>query len=246
MGKIYCVGDIHGCLDKLNNLLNKLNIQPTDTVICLGDYVDRGPDSYGVIERLLQLKQECKCIFLCGNHDDCWFHDTLFREGYDIEPTKLNKLLNNERRYTLWGQGARETYQSYINAGVNPEVHLPFYKMLEPYYVLELDGEKHLFVHGGYNRHELLEKQKNSSKLWWDRDLLGAAIAAYNRIIPEDYLFKNKDGFKYIYVGHTPVIYWGYDRPTLFCNVWALDTGVGKHNDATLYALEITTQTLIK
>jgi len=245
MSKIYTIPDLHGELDKLNNLLNKLNIQPTDTVICLGDYVDRGPDSYGVIERLLQLKQECKCIFICGNHDDCWFHDTLFREGYDVEPIKLSKLLNNERRYTLWGQGARETYQSYINAGVSPEVHLPFYKMLEPYYVLELDGEKHLFVHGGYNRHELLEDQKNKDVFLWDRDLIMAANS-YHNMKNQRYKFKNKDRFKRIYVGHTPVQMWALNTPQLWANVYAMDTGVGKYKDADLYTLEVTTQTLIK
>lgn len=245
MSKIYCISDIHGELDKLNNLLDKLNIKPPDTLIFLGDYVDRGPDSYGVIERLLQLKKECKCIFLCGNHDDCFFHDTLFREGYDLEPTKLSKLLNNERRYTLWNQGAKETYQSYINADKLPEVHLPFYKMLQPYHILNINDEKHLFVHGGYNRHELLETQKNKDIFWWDRDLIMAAHSFHN-MVDQRYKFRNKDGFKYIHVGHTPIQMWGFTTPQLFANVWALDTGVGKHKDSELYALEITTQTLIK
>lgn len=235
MSKIYCVGDIHGCLDKLNNLLDKLNIQPNDTVVTLGDYVDRGPDSYGVIERLLKLRTQCNCIFITGNHDALFFDDDKFRS--DIEP---------KYRYTMWNQGARETYNSYIKAGVTPEVHYDFYKLLESYYVLELNGEKHLFVHGGYNRHKLLEDQKNNLDTFlWDRDLLGAAIANYNRTVPEDYPFKNKDGFKHIYVGHTPVTHWGFHKPMLFQNVWAMDTGVGKYDDAILFALEITTQTLI-
>jgi len=232
--KIYCVADIHGCLDKLDSLLLKLDITPETTFVFTGDYVDRGPDSYGVIERLLQLKHQCKCIFLAGNHDVAMFDDDKFRSEY--KPAS---------RYQFWDQGAKETYNSYIKADKVPSVHYDFYKLLVPYYVLELNGEKHLFVHGGYNRHELLEKQKNSSKLWWDRDMLGAAIAHSKRTVDDNYPFKNKDGFKYIYVGHTPVQYWGYDKPTLFCNVWACDSGVGKYTDATLYALEITTQTLI-
>ena len=244
MSKIYTIGDIHGCLDKLNNLLDKLDLKPTDTIIFLGDYVDRGPDSYGVIERLLQLRKECNCIFLVGNHDDCFFHDTLFREGYDLEPTKFSKLLNNERRYTLWNQGAKETYQSYINAGVLPEIHLSFYKMLQPYHILEINNEKHLFVHGGYNRHKLIEEQKNNDIFWWDRDLIMAA-KSYHSMSDKRYKFKNKDNFKYIYVGHTPIQMWGLSTPQLWGNVWACDSGVGKYTDAKLYALEVTTQTLI-
>lgn len=234
MSKIYCVGDIHGCLDKLNNLLDKLDIQSTNTIICLGDYVDRGPDSYGVIERLLELRKQCNCIFLAGNHDVCFFDDDKFNS------TQLPK-----HRYTMWGQGARETYNSYINAEVTPEVHYDFYKMLEPYYILELEGEKHLFVHGGYNRHDLIENQKNKSVFWWDRDLIMAA-SSFNSMKDQRYKFKNKDGFKYIYVGHTPVQMWDLNTPQLWGNVWALDTGVGKYKDADLYALEIITQTLIK
>jgi len=234
MSKIYTIGDIHGELDKLNNLLDKLNIQHTDTVICLGDYVDRGPDSYGVIERLLQLKEQCNCIFLAGNHDVAFFDDTKFRSDLPY-PT----------RYSMWNQGARETYMSYEKVGKEPSIHYDFYKILEPYYVLEINNEKHLFVHGGYNRHQKIEEQKNKSVFWWDRDLLSAAIAHSKRTSEEKYPFKNKDKFKYIYVGHTPIIHWGYNKPTLFENVWALDTGVGKYTDATLYALEIITQTLI-
>ncbi len=235
MSKIYCLADIHGCLDKLNNLLDKLNIQPNDTVVTLGDYVDRGPDSYGVIERLLKLRTQCNCIFITGNHDALFFDDDKFRS--DIEP---------KYRYTMWNQGARETYNSYIKAGVTPEVHYDFYKLLESYYVLELNGEKHLFVHGGYNRHKLLEDQKNNLDTFlWDRDLIMAA-SSFNSMKDQRYKFKNKDGFKYIYVGHTPVRMWDLYSPQLWGNVWALDTGVGKYKDADLYALEITTQTLIK
>ncbi len=239
--KIYCVADIHGCLDKLDSLLLKLDITPETTFVFTGDYVDRGPDSYGIIERLLQLKEQCNCVFLAGNHDVAWFDDTKFRSDLPLVSNKMS----GGSRYSMWNQGARETYMSYEKAGKEPSVHYNFYKILEPYYVLEINNEKHLFVHGGYNRHLLIEDQKNSSAFWWDRDLLRSAIAHSKCISKEKYSFKNKDEFKYIYVGHTPIIHWGYNKPTLFENVWALDTGVGKYTDATLYALEIITQTLI-
>jgi len=241
MSKIYCIPDIHGELGKLNNLLDKLNLNVTDTIIFLGDYVDRGPDSYGVIERLLELDKQCGCIFLCGNHDQTWFEDTKFRSGLPLE----SKKMSGGQRYSLWYNGARETYNSYLKAGVDPEIHYPFWKILEPYYVLEINGEKHLFVHGGYNRHKLIEEQKIDSVFWWDRDLIMAA-SSFSSMKDQRYKFKNKDGFKYIYVGHTPVRMWDLYSPQLWGNVWALDTGVGKYKDADLYALEITTQTLIK
>lgn len=231
--KIYVIADIHGCLDKLNALLLKLDITPNTTFIFTGDYVDRGPNSYGVIERLIELDNQCTCIFICGNHDQMFFDGDKFRS--DHAPSN---------RYSLWSQGARETYDSYKDAGVKPEVHYEFYKKLEPYYVLELNDKKHLFVHGGYNRHKLLEEQKNNNVFWWDRDLIMAAYS-YNSMKNNTHTFKNKDNFDYIYVGHTPVQYWDYTEPQLWGNVWAMDTGVGKYEDAKLYALEIITQTLI-
>ena len=165
MNKIYCIADIHGELDKLNNLLDNLKLDSSDILIFLGDYVDRGLNSYGVIERLLELHKTNMCVFLCGNHDFLFFDDTKFRSE---EPPPS--------RYSLWNQGARETYNSYINAGVSPEIHFDFYKLLQPYYVLNINDEKHLFVHGGYNRHVLIEEQKNNDIFWWDRDLLSSAV----------------------------------------------------------------------
>jgi diadenosine tetraphosphatase ApaH/serine/threonine PP2A family protein phosphatase len=62
------VGDIHGRVDRLNRLLTQLPRERT--LIFLGDYIDRGPDSRGVIDRLLRLSHQRDCVFLCGNHED--------------------------------------------------------------------------------------------------------------------------------------------------------------------------------
>src|SRR5579864_2214761 len=63
------IGDIHGCLRALDALLNEVNPQSDDLVVTLGDYVDRGPESQDVLDRILALRQECRCINLKGNHD---------------------------------------------------------------------------------------------------------------------------------------------------------------------------------
>lgn len=63
------IGDIHGRLDRLEGLLDSLPYWP-DRFIFLGDYLDRGPDSRGVIDRLLRLAQEEECVFIRGNHED--------------------------------------------------------------------------------------------------------------------------------------------------------------------------------
>src|SRR5437868_5510570 len=63
------IGDLHGCALHLDRLLAAVQPTAEDTLIFLGDYVDRGPDSRGVIERVLQLKQTHECLFLKGNHE---------------------------------------------------------------------------------------------------------------------------------------------------------------------------------
>lgn len=74
-GRTFAVGDVHGELDHLLRLWAKLpSLDHDDTLVFLGDYVDRGPDSRGVVEfmRALPLKTPAKLVLLCGNHEDGW------------------------------------------------------------------------------------------------------------------------------------------------------------------------------
>jgi len=72
MEKIFAIGDIHGCFDKLCALMDKIKIDRSkDTLLFLGDYIDRGPDSFDVIEYLIDLKKHFqKIVFLKGNHEE--------------------------------------------------------------------------------------------------------------------------------------------------------------------------------
>ncbi len=63
------IGDIHGCSRALETLLAAVDPRPEDQVITLGDVIDRGPDSYSVIECLLRLRHKCDLICLRGNHE---------------------------------------------------------------------------------------------------------------------------------------------------------------------------------
>jgi serine/threonine protein phosphatase 1 len=65
---IAVIGDIHGRLDRLDRVLRQ--IPEERTLVCLGDYVDRGPDSRGVVRRLMRLERQRACMLLCGNHED--------------------------------------------------------------------------------------------------------------------------------------------------------------------------------
>jgi serine/threonine protein phosphatase 1 len=68
----YAIGDIHGCLEKVLRLLESIRYDPAaDRLIFLGDYIDRGPDSKGVLDCLLRIQEDNPAtIFLMGNHEE--------------------------------------------------------------------------------------------------------------------------------------------------------------------------------
>ena len=70
MGRILAIGDVHGCHRALVTLLDVLALNSSDTVVFLGDAVDRGPNSKLVVDRILSLPETCKVIFITGNHEE--------------------------------------------------------------------------------------------------------------------------------------------------------------------------------
>jgi serine/threonine protein phosphatase 1 len=67
------VGDIHGCSAAIDALLNAIRPRPEDVIVTLGDYIDRGPDSKGALERLIELARRCRLVPLLGNHEEMLF-----------------------------------------------------------------------------------------------------------------------------------------------------------------------------
>jgi serine/threonine protein phosphatase 1 len=193
MKKIYAFGVIHGELMKLENLLSKLTFSHDDTLIFLGDYVDRGPDSCGVIALLLKLKEKFQCVFIKGNHEHVFFYDVLYY-GNDLDKTNMG----------YWSDGAKETLKSYRKANINPENHLEsFYRLLLPFYVMD----KKLFVHAGFNRSSPINDQPDKSIFWFDRQLITDAKKLHSNQSPTK--LNTFDNFDTIYIGHTPVQNWG-------------------------------------
>jgi serine/threonine protein phosphatase 1 len=69
-GRTIAIGDVHGCSAALAALLEVIAPTPRDTLIPLGDMIDRGPDSRGVLEQLIALAARCRLIPLLGNHEE--------------------------------------------------------------------------------------------------------------------------------------------------------------------------------
>lgn len=81
----FCIPDIHGCKDLLIKALDQIfSLQKTGKIIFLGDYIDRGPESYGTVEYLSNLTKEgWEFIFLKGNHEDMFLEDGGTSAVYD-------------------------------------------------------------------------------------------------------------------------------------------------------------------
>jgi len=138
MKRIFAVGDIHGCRDQLRALIALLDIDRNrDALVLIGDYIDRGPDSKGVLDFILELKRELKdVVCLRGNHEEMFLD--FMREG------KTGALfLDNGGRETLSSYGLKPTAEGL--AVRLPEAHLQFLQALPLYF----ETEDFLFIHAG-------------------------------------------------------------------------------------------------
>jgi serine/threonine protein phosphatase 1 len=64
------IGDIHGCSAALTALVQAIDPRPDDTLVFLGDYINRGPDSWGVLNQVIALAERCRVVPLLGNHEE--------------------------------------------------------------------------------------------------------------------------------------------------------------------------------
>jgi serine/threonine protein phosphatase 1 len=157
--RTYVIGDIHGCPEELTRLVDKLPLNPADRLVFLGDYVDRGPDSNGVISYLIELQRTCSAelIFLKGNHEDMFLSYMGFPGKYG------DMFLYNGGGATLISYGAGPNNQGSADILlVIPPAHIKFLKDLQPYYIVD----RFLCVHAGINPRKSFEMQEEEEMLW--------------------------------------------------------------------------------
>ena len=148
------VGDIHGCSKTLSRLLNVIELEPTDTLYLLGDYIDRGPDSKGVIDIILVLQREGYDIRpIRGNHEEMMMR--AIRSGV-IED--FLQWLNNGGYATLMSYGGISHPRDIPLEHLSFLEELPFYRMTCQY----------LFVHAGldFSLDDPLSSAGKTSMLW--------------------------------------------------------------------------------
>jgi serine/threonine protein phosphatase 1 len=188
-GRILAIGDIHGCNGLLKRLLGRIRIDPlADTLIFIGDYLDRGPEVRGVIDTLLDLKETCaNLICLRGNHESMFIN--YYLDGRDEE-----LFLNNGGQSTLDSYGI-SLDEARTGKGF-PENHLRFLTSLP----LVHETDDYFFVHAGLRPGIALADQSSEDMLWirhefidtgWD---FGRTVVFGHTSLSKPLLEKNKIG----------------------------------------------------
>lgn len=176
MTRTYAIGDIHGCLTKLIELIGLCHSDASNRpakFIFLGDYIDRGPDSQGVVKFLMSLQKDRPYDVTClmGNHED------MLLAAIDAPDWEENWLRN----------GGIQTLQSYVVetvAGI-PQHHIDWIRNLPKFH----DDGQRFFVHAGVHPGRPLDRQDEHDFLW----------------IREPFLSSTKDFGRLIVHGHTPL-----------------------------------------
>lgn len=205
---VFAIGDIHGGLKALIQVLNKIEVKDEDTLIFVGDYVDGWSESAQVIQFLIKLSEKIKCVFIKGNHDvwcEAWLKDG------DVNPT-------------WYMHGGKETIDSYEGFSSNmKKEHLEFFENMLLYF---LDNENRLFLHAGFTSMHGVEREISKTTLYFDRTLWEMALTLDKRIEKDSIIYPNRlKHYHEIYIGHTPTTNFNCEVPMQAANVWNIDTG---------------------
>jgi serine/threonine protein phosphatase 1 len=188
-GRILAIGDIHGCNSRLKQLLHRIVFDPlADTLVFVGDYLDRGPDVRGVIETLLTLKETSpNVICLRGNHETMFLN--YYGEGRNEELFLYNSGMSTLDSYGISIAEARK------GTGF-PESHLRFLTSLP----LSHETGEYFFVHAGLRPGIPRTEQSPEDLLWirhefiesdWD---FGRTVVFGHTPLPKPLIKKNKIG----------------------------------------------------
>ncbi len=171
--KIFAIGDVHGCLVHLQRLLRKIPADPAeDTLVFIGDYIDRGPESRGVVDCVLGLVETyANVICLRGNHE-----------------SMLLDFLKGENEELYMGNGGWATLRDYgillsdsprVRKGKIPAGHLSFFESLRPYY----QTDSYWFVHAGLRPGIPFVEQSLEDLLWIRREFIDSEADFGKRVV---------------------------------------------------------------
>ena len=226
MKRTLVIGDIHGGLRALEQIMERAKSTPNDTLIFLGDYVDGWSESPQVIDYLIALGKKQSCVFIRGNHDELlldWLtHDT--------------KNIDEEMWFKHGGEATVLSYSKVSEA--TKQIHIAFLKSLQNYY---LNSQNKLFVHAGFTNINGVTFEYFPKLFYWDRTLWETALALDSSIAKKSVFYpKRLTLYPEIYIGHTPVSRIGESTPIQKACVWNIDTGAAFTGPLTI--MDVTTK----
>lgn len=217
------IGDIHGGLKALVQLLERANVTREDKLIFLGDLTDGWSETAQLIDFVINLNETHNCIFIQGNHD-------AFCQYW---------LKTGEFKGDWLRHGGLATVESYKNHSKDEILkHINFIENMPLFHVSDNND---LFIHAGFTSMHGPAKEFHETDCYWDRTLWEMAMATDTKI--------EKDSPRYpirltlyneIYIGHTPTTHFGSNVPMHAMNVWNIDTGAAFKGK--LSALDIETK----
>jgi serine/threonine protein phosphatase 1 len=177
--RLFAIGDIHGCVDELAVMLKAIAPIPGDTVVFVGDYIDRGPAAREVVDLLLEFQTgPAKAVFLKGNHED------MLLSFMGLPGRYGDAFMFNGGAPTLESYGIGEADLSATRELI-PPIHLKFFSALQHSYL----RPPFLFVHAGIKPGLPLEEQSDEDLLW----------------IRQEFIFQPHQLETTVVFGHTPM-----------------------------------------
>ena len=221
MKRTLVIGDIHGGLRALHQIMERAKVSKDDTLIFLGDYVDGWSESPQVIDYLIELNKKNKCIFIRGNHDELL----------------LQWLSESKDNLEWYKHGGEATVLAYTNiSAAKKQIHVDFLKSLQDYY---LDEQNRLFIHAGFTNMNGIHYEYFPKMFYWDRTLWETALSLEESIPKVSrYYPKRLTLYDEIYIGHTPVTRIGETIPVQKACVWNIDTGAAFKGSLTILDIE--------
>jgi serine/threonine protein phosphatase 1 len=200
--RVAAIGDVHGEIHKLRQLLGVLEkeLAPEDTLLFIGDYIDRGPDSKGVVDLVLSLREHRNVVALRGNHEQ------MLLDAYRYSQPEQGALKPDWEFASNWfSNGSKATLESYGEAARwwqrIPEEHWAFFRST----LIEYKVGNYHFVHAGMlPKGVRWDMPEYPPKLW----------------IREEFLESTQDFGAIVVFGHTPM-----KRPLVMGNKIGIDTG---------------------
>lgn len=215
------IGDIHGGLIALRQILKRANVIPADTLIFLGDYVDGWSQSPQVLDFLIHLNTTNNCIFIRGNHDELAMH-----------------WLQHHHDNPMWYEhGGKSTVLAYENiTEETKQKHIDFLLALKNYHI---DQQNRLFIHAGFTNLKGVAIEHFPRMLYWDRTLWELALSLDKNLHRNSVFYpKRLRLYTEIFIGHTPVIQINETIPVNKANIWNVDTGAAFNGPLTIMDID--------